>query len=164
VQPKPTPCRKCGSPDVVAKQASRSDYRCRLCTNADSAAWYAGRPAGTQRSAKSVAWRQETGAARFKRDWADPIKREIHRVRSYTRRQIRQGLLIRHPCEVCGAENVQAHHDDYAKPLAVRWLCVPHHRRVHMELRRAGLAPLPPLVGQAMPATRNPNIHQQQEV
>jgi len=36
--------------------------------------------------------------------------------------------------EVCGAENAQAHHDDYSRPLDVRWLCDTHHRQHHGEL------------------------------
>jgi len=32
---------------------------------------------------------------------------------------------------VCGAEKSDAHHDDYAAPLAVRWLCRTHHFQHH---------------------------------
>lgn len=47
---------------------------------------------------------------------------------------IRDGKLFREPCCVCGSnEKVHAHHDDYAKPLNVRWLCAAHHRQWHME-------------------------------
>jgi hypothetical protein len=42
--------------------------------------------------------------------------------------EIRSGRLIKQPCEICGDLKVQAHHDDYAKPLEVRWLCKKHHR------------------------------------
>ena len=50
---------------------------------------------------------------------------------------VQAGLLIRKPCDVCGAtENVQAHHDDYDKPLDVRWLCMSHHKLLHARLRR----------------------------
>jgi hypothetical protein len=31
------------------------------------------------------------------------------------------------PCSVCGAEPTEAHHQDYAKPLDVQWLCKSHH-------------------------------------
>lgn len=44
---------------------------------------------------------------------------------------LRSGDLIRLACEMCGAEPAQAHHDDYAKPLEVRWLCRVHHGEVH---------------------------------
>jgi len=43
------------------------------------------------------------------------------------------GMLTRLPCEVCGAEPTHAHHDDYLRPLAVRWLCLSHHFRWHRE-------------------------------
>lgn len=44
---------------------------------------------------------------------------------------VRDGRLRKQPCEVCGEKKAQAHHDDYSKPLAVRWLCVPHHNEQH---------------------------------
>jgi hypothetical protein len=43
-----------------------------------------------------------------------------------------RGELRREPCEVCGAE-AQGHHDDYAKPLVIRWLCRVHHVEWHHE-------------------------------
>jgi hypothetical protein len=44
---------------------------------------------------------------------------------------IRDGRLIRQPCDVCGEVKAQAHHDDYGKPLDVRWLCTKHHAEWH---------------------------------
>lgn len=41
------------------------------------------------------------------------------------------GKLHKMPCEYCGSIKVHAHHDDYSKPLDVRWLCPLHHRMVH---------------------------------
>ena len=38
-------------------------------------------------------------------------------------------------CEQCGGKHeydaLQAHHDDYSKPLEVRWLCRSCHQRHH---------------------------------
>lgn len=44
---------------------------------------------------------------------------------------LKKGTLVRPGrCENCGKEcKPHAHHDDYAKPLEVRWLCPPCHRR-----------------------------------
>jgi ribosomal protein S27AE len=44
---------------------------------------------------------------------------------------IRDGRLKKELCEVCGSKTVHAHHDDYAKPLDVRWLCPKHHKEWH---------------------------------
>jgi len=46
---------------------------------------------------------------------------------------IRDKLLFKEPCEICGEIKVHGHHDDYAKPLNVRWLCVAHHQQWHAE-------------------------------
>ena len=57
----------------------------------------------------------------------NPAKRAAHIA---TGNAIRDGKLTRQPCEVCGAR-AQAHHDDYSKPLDVRWLCTTHHADWH---------------------------------
>lgn len=41
-------------------------------------------------------------------------------------------------CETCGdTRNIDGHHDDYAKPLDIRWLCGRCHAQHHIALRRA---------------------------
>lgn len=48
--------------------------------------------------------------------------------------EVQAGRLKREPCERCGEVKTQAHHDDYSKPLQVRWLCQEHHTDVHREI------------------------------
>lgn len=61
---------------------------------------------------------------------------EKYQARQEVLKALRKGLLIKKPCEKCGAEKVEAHHDDYKKPLSVRWLCRDHHDELHKKLRK----------------------------
>jgi hypothetical protein len=47
-------------------------------------------------------------------------------ARALSKHAVEQGLLKRQVCEVCG-KPAEAHHDDYDRPLLVRWLCKRHH-------------------------------------
>lgn len=57
-----------------------------------------------------------------------PIKRAAHML-AYN--AIQNKTLKKQKCQVCGIKKVEAHHDDYTKPLNVRWLCNNHHREWH---------------------------------
>lgn len=56
-----------------------------------------------------------------------------YKAHSIVNNAIRGKRLFSMPCEICGAEKTHAHHDDYSKPLNVRWLCPAHHRQWHDE-------------------------------
>ena len=58
-----------------------------------------------------------------------PNKYKAHTLEN---NNVRAGNLVPLPCEICGGGAV-AHHDDYAKPLNVRWLCQSHHMQWHAE-------------------------------
>lgn len=59
-----------------------------------------------------------------------PLKRT---ATSAVSNALRDGRLIKGPCEVCGKKKVEAHHDDYSRPLNIRWLCKKHHTEWHKE-------------------------------
>ena len=70
---------------------------------------------------KNLAWKSK-----------NPEKYKAHKKVEYA---LVSGKMVRQPCERCGmGELVHAHHDDYTKPLDVRWLCPLHHRERHREL------------------------------
>ena len=41
------------------------------------------------------------------------------------------GSIQKQPCEICGCDIVEAHHDNYNEPLKIRWLCREHHAQWH---------------------------------
>lgn len=78
--------------------------------------------------------RQRFSRQERKQKVAEYAKRRpsIKRQATYlTTNAIRDGRLIRQPCEKCGDAKSEAHHDDYSKPLDVRWLCRKHHLEHH---------------------------------
>lgn len=46
---------------------------------------------------------------------------------------VRDGLLTKLPCWICGELDVQGHHPDYDSPLDVVWLCTKHHAEIHRD-------------------------------
>jgi hypothetical protein len=74
-------------------------------------------------------------AERARQRVRNPAERHKHEARWQTRRAIASGALVRQPCEVCGNPKVDAHHDDYSRPLDVRWLCRAHHNEHHAKAR-----------------------------
>lgn len=66
--------------------------------------------------------------------------RAVDQAHNIVEKAIKSGALVRMGCEVCGFNGVfsdgrsavQAHHDDYRRPLDVRWLCQPHHHEWHI--------------------------------
>jgi ribosomal protein S27AE len=67
------------------------------------------------------------------RNWRyrNPEKAKAHYM---VQGAIRKGTLIKSPCEKCSNEKVHAHHDDYTKPLIIRWLCAKCHKEHHTKL------------------------------
>lgn len=87
-----------------------------------------------KRAAQAKAYRQlhkeehKLDSARQRIKFADETK-----AKSMVNHAIRDGKLKREPCEVCGKEPAQAHHDDYNYPLKVRWLCQDCHAKWHRD-------------------------------
>lgn len=62
------------------------------------------------------------------------------RARWKVQHAVRDGRMTRPTtCEACGSDGaglIDAHHEDYARPFDVRWLCRLCHNRRHAEQRR----------------------------
>ena len=72
----------------------------------------------------------------WKRDWdkKNKQKKDAHKLVSVA---LKKGELIKPDfCSVCAnSERIEGHHDDYSKPLEVRWLCHICHRQYHKNER-----------------------------
>ena len=74
----------------------------------------------------------EKGKAKYKRHTQRfrRLNPEKYKATGIANNALRSGKLIKKPCEVCEREDAEKHHDDYSKPLEVRWLCRKHHRLI----------------------------------
>ena len=106
--------------------------KCKDCTKADSQGHYWKDPSARSEYEKvryNFPERKEKAREyQRKKRAANPAKYHVHCLVS---RALKSGKLTKQPCEVCGKDKVEAHHDDYSKPLNVRWLCFLHHRMLH---------------------------------
>jgi len=111
------------------------DSRCRQCKSGLYKSYYHGDPARKERIIENVKTyqagpgREKANATKSSYHTKHPKKRRAHNL---VYNAIRRGELHRGPCEVCGAEKVVGHHDDYDRPLEVRWLCERHHKEWHL--------------------------------
>lgn len=58
--------------------------------------------------------------------------------RKIYKRALEKGLIIRKNCEVCNAKSDynHGHHEDYSKPLDIKWVCPRHHQMIHYRIPR----------------------------
>jgi len=72
---------------------------------------------------------------RAKKAWnkRNPVKRQANNM---VNNAIRDGKLSKGSCECCGSTQVHGHHEDYAKPLEVNWLCAACHKWWHQNQSR----------------------------
>lgn len=139
-------CTKCGQQksavDFYAKHAA-----CKECTKARVRCHYAAN------REKLSEYERERSQRPERKAWALANQRKMrarhpekYKARRAVGNAVRDGRLKRMPCESCGSLRVQAHHEDYSRPLDVKWLCFSCHRAEHgqevtrPEDARSGLA------------------------
>lgn len=110
------PCNTCGKDfTMTPSQVKRRDYMCAHCVDAGRAR--RGKPKQVNRNARRRRW--------------ESIRLKITQA-------LNSGRLKKLPCEVCGNPKTHAHHEDYTKPLVVKWLCPLHHWAEHKALAARG--------------------------
>lgn len=81
-------------------------------------------------NARCKAYRDSGKHTENNRRWREKNREKVraHGVLGY---HLKKGNITKQPCEGCGAEKVHAHHDDYSKPLEVKWFCPQCHKDYH---------------------------------
>lgn len=87
-----------------------------------------------QANANSQAKKKDITHSERVRAYKQSINKDVIRSHRIVEQALISGKLHRKPCEKCGKEKVDAHHDDYSKPLDVRWLCRSHHLQHHRSI------------------------------
>lgn len=128
-------CTKCGAETEFRDDHNkRQGYWCKACRSKASVESarrhretkrknnnaYLARISG-DRAVRTASWRAN-----------HPEKRAAHQA---VQTAIRNETMAKQACQVCGADKVHAHHEDYSKPLEVMWLCHTHHMQRHAMLK-----------------------------
>ena len=98
--------------------------KCKACTKADVAQHRADNIVRIRAYDRARGARQ---SPEYLREWRrkNPDKDKAHRL-------VRKHLKNPRVCSECPSTlHVEAHHDDYSKPLDVRWLCAACHKQHH---------------------------------
>ena len=130
-------CNSCGNTKSISEFGKRTaskdglSPKCKLC-----ASHYDKKRANlphrvkarnSYQMTKSYTDSHNKAAEKYRRKY--PLKYKAHNMANNA---IRDGKLFREPCEVCeSTDNIHAHHDDYLKPLNIRWLCASCHSKWH---------------------------------
>ncbi len=132
----PAICAACGAAFMARKQSIKSGQG--KCCSASCATRYA-KESGTFAGENSPRWIDGRSLQFSQRA---PEKTAARRA---VKQALRSGRMVRQPCERCGKTGrIHAHHEDYSKPLDVRWLCPIHHAEAHLEMRGIDISKRPP--------------------
>ena len=123
-------CFKCGEEKPLAEYYRHKQMadghlnKCKACTKSD-AAKHRGENLERIRAYDRARGSRQTNE--YQREWRrkNPEKYKAHRL-------VNKHLENPGACSECDSTyHIEAHHDDYSKPLDVRWLCAVCHKQHH---------------------------------
>lgn len=145
------PCIKCGEEFTPTEaQIAKRHWICRDCRKVQNAESRArrkieGKPVSGSKMPREYHANYEASyntnpvvrlrKSRLAKKYREGPNRHKHEARWKVSRALKGGRLKKLPCEVCGNPESQAHHDDYNRPLDVRWLCRQHHANIHAKAK-----------------------------
>jgi len=132
-------CNKVCSLELFSKDSNTNDGLkcwCKICDNKHKREYHRKNKCKIYKVKKI--WRNTVNGKKYLiRNSANMRKKypEKYLARLIVRNALRNGLLIKDKCSVCGEEKIHAHHNDYNKPLDIRWFCPKHHYLEHRKER-----------------------------
>jgi hypothetical protein len=98
--------------------------------------WEAKNPEKANASKRN--WRKRN--PQYMRDWMRDRPKIVVDAYRIVKEAVKNGTLQKRPC-FCGKTNVHAHHENYANPLDVIWVCPKHHKVLHKEIKESCKSP-----------------------
>ncbi len=137
-------CPKCGETresEFLQSRIKIRDYRCKQCVSVYSKRWGEAHREYFRNWARA---HPELNKANFKRWYSNnaetQYERRLRYVRANPQRHNAQGYAWKAfpVAQVCGIEDCttlgERHHEDYSKPLEIRWLCRKHHKELSRKI------------------------------
>lgn len=129
-------CQQCKPIDDFYKHKYMADGhlgKCKECTKADARANYRVDPIAHQNYERQRGKTPERRAKALEYQRTRRARKKLEsRARNLVGHALRSGALVKEACTDCGtSDSIEAHHEDYNKPLDVVWLCFNCHRIRH---------------------------------
>ena len=127
-------CIKCGAISTLAPSNLFSyDYRCEDCKNEYQRVWALKRGKVLYREyLKTIPENYRAKLVSFAKDYIPTTDWKLKDAcRNFTRKLLDKNEWNTKPCEVCGKDPGEIHHQDYSDPFKIVWLCSPHHKAFH---------------------------------
>ena len=141
-------CKETKQFDEFYRDSLRGDGRqgyCKLCMNAVNKGCYLKNIDNRKKRLRKYHKEHREELRRYSKEYYKLNRVEIRdRIRQYkidnpeavkahglVDTAIRSAKIIPCKCENCGSRDAAAHHEDYSKPLDIKWLCKSCHQILH---------------------------------
>lgn len=127
----------CNVKKVYYIKKAQKEKTCEICKSIYKSAWDNSKTCSSkeckrEKHASTMRSIMKNGGRKRRRNRIktnEPLKYKAWKMSRY---------IDKKPCEVCGSEEkIHRHHEDYAKPLEVNFLCEKHHLEIHGKKYRA---------------------------
>ena len=132
-------CTRCGATKPLGKFRRRTaspggrGHWCLACCREYTRAWRMAHPGYQEEYNATAAGKLAMARAHERRRKLSPERKVCHQA---VARAVRSGVLVKPTVcprcsRLCFRRQMNAHHEDYSKPLAVLWVCLWCHRKLH---------------------------------